>query len=40
MFVKERFYLIKTFLTTINNQSQPQRKKEFTELQQQNKNLA
>ena len=40
MFVKEQFYLIKKFMTEIDNQSEPQQNKEFIELlQQQNKNL-
>ena len=39
MFVKEQFSLMKKSLTEIDNQSQPQRNKEFIELlQQQNKN--
>ena len=40
MFVKEQFYLIIKSLSEIDNQSEPQRNKEFIELlQQQNKNL-
>ena len=40
MFLKEPMYLTKTSLTEIDNESEPQRNKEFTELlQQQNKNL-
>ena len=40
MFVKQQFYLIKKSITEIDNQSEPQRNKEFIELlQQQNKNL-
>ena len=40
MFLKEQMYLTKTSLTEIDNESEPQRNKEFTELlQQQNKNL-
>ena len=39
MFVKEQFNLIKKSITEIDNQSEPQRNKEFIELlQQQNKN--
>ena len=40
MFVKEQFYLIIKSLSEIDNQSEPQRNKEFIEpLQQQNKNM-
>ena len=40
MFVREQSYLIKKSITEIDDQSEPQRNKEFIEfLQQQNKNL-
>ena len=39
IFVKEQFYLIKKSTAEIHHQSEPQRNKEFTELQQQKKNL-
>ena len=39
IFVKEQFYLIKKSTAEIHHQSEPQRNKEFIELQQQKKNL-
>ena len=39
IFVKEQFYLIKKSTVEIHHQSEPQRNKEFIELQQQKKNL-
>ena len=39
IFVKEQFYLIKKSTAEIHRQSEPQRNKEFIELQQQKKNL-
>ena len=38
IFVKEQFYLIKKSTVEIHHQSEPQRNKEFIELQQQKKN--